>query len=128
MRSAKERALRAEHYRAILLAKRAELTSASSKLVTGLSELGRVAADDQAPVVHEQFVSLQVRMLEHQMLKQIDAALDRLATEQFGVCAKCGEDISPKRLAAIPWAHWCIACQERSAPAYEQVSSNRQAA
>jgi DnaK suppressor protein len=118
----------AEAYRAILLAKRAELTSASGRLASVLTGLGRVAEDDQAPALHEQFVSLQVKNLDYQTLKQVDAALDRLATGVFGVCTACGEDISPKRLAAIPWAHWCIVCQERSGSTYEQVSTHQQAA
>jgi len=128
MKKEKSPVLTAEHYGAILLAKRAELTSASGKLVSALTGLGRVAEDDQAPVLHEQFVSLQVKRLDYETLKQVDAALDRLATGDFGVCTACAEDISPKRLAAIPWAHWCIACQERSGSIYEQVNANRQAA
>jgi len=128
MKREKAPALTAGAYRAILLAKRAELTSASGQLASALTGLGRVAEDDQAPALHEQFVSLQVKRLDYQTLKQVDAALDRLAAGDFGVCAACGEDISAKRLAAIPWARWCIACQERSGSAYEQVSANRQAA
>ena len=128
MKREKAPVLTAEAYRAILLAKRAELTRASGKLASVLTGLGRVAEDDQAPALHEQFVSLQVKNLDYQTLKQLDAALDRLATGDFGVCTACGEDISAKRLAAIPWAGWCIACQERSGPVYEQVRANRQAA
>ena len=128
MKKEKEPALTAEAYRAILLAKRAELTSAPGRVAPGLTELGRVAEDDQAPVLHEQFISLQVKRLDYQTLKQIDAALDRLATGGFGVCTACGEDISPKRLAAIPWAHCCIACQERTGSAQPPESANQQAA
>lgn len=29
-----------------------------------------------------------------------------------GLCAACEQRISPKRLAALPWAKYCIACQE----------------
>jgi len=28
------------------------------------------------------------------------------------VCLHCEEDISPKRLAAVPWTAFCIQCQE----------------
>jgi DnaK suppressor protein len=62
------------------------------------------------------------------MLKQIDAALDRLATGDFGVCAACGEDVSPKRLAAIPWAYCCIGCQARIGSADAPASAHQQAA
>ena len=30
------------------------------------------------------------------------------------VCARCGEDISEKRLEAVPWATVCVECQERA--------------
>jgi DnaK suppressor protein len=30
----------------------------------------------------------------------------------YGVCLHCDEDISAKRLSAVPWAAYCINCQE----------------
>ena len=113
MKREKAPVLTAKAYRAILLAKRAELISECGDYTPSLTELGRVAEDDQAPVLHDQFISLQVKRLDYQTLRQVDAALDRLATGDFGVCAACGDAISTKRLAAIPWAHCCLACQER---------------
>ena len=47
------------------------------------------------------------------MLDLIDEALERLSTEDFGVCQDCGEDISEKRLKAVPWARFCLGCQEK---------------
>jgi len=32
----------------------------------------------------------------------------------FGICLDCEEEINPKRLAAVPWAARCVACQERA--------------
>jgi len=45
-------------------------------------------------------------------LMQIDAALKRIDDGEFGICLDCGEAISPKRLAAMPWAGYCLHCQE----------------
>jgi DnaK suppressor protein len=45
-------------------------------------------------------------------LREVRAALRRMEGGAFGVCAGCEENISPKRLAAVPWASHCIACQE----------------
>jgi DnaK suppressor protein len=45
-------------------------------------------------------------------LREVRAALLRIDTGEFGVCVECEEDINPKRLAAVPWATSCIACQE----------------
>jgi DnaK suppressor protein len=45
-------------------------------------------------------------------LREVREALVRVDAGTFGVCIDCEEDINPKRLAAIPWASACIACQE----------------
>jgi DnaK suppressor protein len=47
------------------------------------------------------------------LLKSIQAALDRIDDEIFGVCIRCEEPIPEKRLRAIPWASHCVACQEQ---------------
>jgi DnaK suppressor protein len=46
-------------------------------------------------------------------LRQIREALFRIEKGTYGVCLHCEEDISPKRMAAVPWAKFCIACQEK---------------
>jgi DnaK suppressor protein len=45
-------------------------------------------------------------------LREVRDALRRIAAGTFGICAGCEESINPKRLAAVPWASFCIACQE----------------
>jgi RNA polymerase-binding protein DksA len=45
-------------------------------------------------------------------LREIDDALYRLKDGEYGICANCGEEIGFKRLRAIPWALFCLACQE----------------
>ncbi len=49
---------------------------------------------------------------ESQLLRSVRAALARIGEGTFGVCLHCEEDISPKRLNAVPWAGYCIQCQE----------------
>jgi len=57
---------------------------------------------------------LAARTLERdaKKLMQIDAALKRIDDGEFGICSDCEEAISPKRLAAMPWARYCLHCQE----------------
>jgi len=45
-------------------------------------------------------------------LRNVQAALRRTQEGSFGICQKCDDDIAPKRLAAVPWAQFCIRCQE----------------
>jgi DnaK suppressor protein len=45
-------------------------------------------------------------------LRSARAALRRIEEGSFGTCQRCDEDIHPKRLAAVPWARFCIRCQD----------------
>jgi DnaK suppressor protein len=49
---------------------------------------------------------------ESKLLKDVQAAINRTEDESFGVCLRCEEEIPEKRLKALPWAAYCVACQE----------------
>ena len=49
---------------------------------------------------------------DRMLLQSIDQALSRMDDGTYGLCQNCEEVIGGKRLQAIPWAHFCIACQE----------------
>src|SRR5512140_1046871 len=49
---------------------------------------------------------------ESNMLRNVRAALRRIDEGMYGICVHCEEDISPKRLNAVPWTPFCISCQE----------------
>ena len=49
---------------------------------------------------------------ERNILRLIEEALDRISEGSYGECINCGEEISQKRLDAIPWTPHCIRCQE----------------
>jgi len=49
---------------------------------------------------------------ESHLLRQVRAALKRVHDGSFGICMVCESAISPRRLAALPWALLCIQCQE----------------
>ncbi len=57
-------------------------------------------------------VMLAVSENESKQLTLIDEALARVEDKEYGKCQNCGKDINAKRLAAIPWARYCLACQE----------------
>ena len=60
--------------------------------------------------------ALVVQSLDRQSmtLRDVRAALARIADGTYGRCAECDEAISPKRLAAVPWTSLCLACQEQA--------------
>lgn len=45
-------------------------------------------------------------------LSQINIALERIISGDYMNCTKCGNDISMKRLEAVPYTHLCINCAE----------------
>ena len=49
---------------------------------------------------------------EFNQLRNARAALRLIEEGSFGICQGCNENIHPKRLAAVPWAQFCIRCQE----------------
>ena len=51
---------------------------------------------------------------DSRLLRQVEAARDRIRDGSFGVCVRCEEEIALKRLQAIPWALYCLSCQERA--------------
>lgn len=50
---------------------------------------------------------------ERQLLALVEEALGRIREGSFGECVNCGNDVNPKRLEAVPWARYCIECQEK---------------
>ena len=71
-------------------------------------------AIDEAVWVENMAVAVQTIEADWQRTRQIQAALDRIRTGRYGRCDRCDRTIGEARLAAIPWATRCIACQERS--------------
>lgn len=57
-------------------------------------------------------VMLAVSENESRQLALIDEALLRIEDEEYGTCQNCESVINAKRLAAIPWARYCLSCQE----------------
>ncbi|HMB55554.1 MAG TPA: TraR/DksA family transcriptional regulator [Thermoanaerobaculia bacterium] len=61
---------------------------------------------------------------ERTHLLAIDAALERLEAGTYGTCANCNREIGEKRLEAVPWARFCINCQELVEQGMLEVSGN----
>jgi DnaK suppressor protein len=57
-------------------------------------------------------VQLAVSENESKQLALIDEALIRIEDGEYGVCQNCEKGVQAKRLAAIPWARYCLECQE----------------
>jgi DnaK suppressor protein len=74
------------------------------------------SADALDEVQHAAERELAIRNLDREsnLLRNVRAALRRIDDGSYGTCLHCEEDISPKRVAAVPWAAYCIQCQEQA--------------
>jgi DnaK suppressor protein len=67
---------------------------------------------DMATSETGQALNLRLRDRELVLLKKIDKTIAKMDEGEFGICERCGEDISAKRLEARPVAQLCIRCKE----------------
>lgn len=64
---------------------------------------------------HEEWIFINRNTIDMKLLREISGALHRIETDQYGICLECEEPISAKRLDAVPWARYCVTCQEQIA-------------
>jgi DnaK suppressor protein len=99
-------------YKKLLLQKRDELVASVRGEEVLSTSLQTPDAVEFAVKALEQDVSAATLELRTSMLQEIDSALDRVEGGTYGACEGCGEAINPGRLKAIPWARYCVPCQE----------------
>jgi len=46
------------------------------------------------------------------LLREVKAAMARIEDGSYGFCESCEEAIAPRRLDAVPWARYCVQCQD----------------
>jgi DnaK suppressor protein len=109
----KETKLDLADFRAILLNKRAQMLPSSLVKFDLVSQAGQIPLEDQATLLHDEFLSMRSTGIRSRTLREVDAALWRLDAGEFGVCIDCGENIPIRRLQALPWASRCVPCEER---------------
>lgn len=90
------------------------------KAVSRTEEDGRIADQDSAQDIADRAASsytkeflFSVSNNDRQLLQMVETALQRIREGSFGECVNCGNEINPKRLEAVPWTRYCIACQEK---------------
>ncbi|MBL8212475.1 MAG: TraR/DksA family transcriptional regulator [Bryobacterales bacterium] len=70
-------------------------------------------ATEEVQMAEDREFAIRVLGAEADLLRDIRAAIERMREGTFGRCSECGEMIAPRRLAALPWASYCIRCQQR---------------
>ena len=105
-----------EKYRKKLVEKRKDILDEFRKNVNyrmeSAADDGTQDIADKATMAYNKEFLFSLTDSERDMLQLIDEALIRINTKDFGVCNSCQNDIKQTRLEAVPWARYCISCQE----------------
>ena len=107
---------RLDYYKKKLQSRREELM----RTIARTEEEGRQADDDQTVDLADKAANsytkeflFRMTNTDRTILSMIDAALKRIQSNEYGLCANCQEEMQQKRLEAVPWAKHCINCQEK---------------
>jgi DnaK suppressor protein len=100
-------------YKAILEGRQAELAGVLRNR-DGITIEKSPDALDEVQNAAERELAIRNLDRESNLLRNVRAALQRIEEGTFGICVHCEEEISPKRIAAVPWTPFCIGCQEQA--------------
>jgi DnaK suppressor protein len=104
----------------VLRAKQVELASSRGRLDSIAIER---SADQLEEAQYKSARELAVANLsrESRVRHGVAMGLLRIQDGTFGTCVHCGDDISRRRLEAVPWTSLCIRCQEAADLGEESV-------
>jgi DnaK suppressor protein len=104
-----------EYFKDLLTNRLEELLSHADNTVSGMTAPKENFPDpsDRASLEADRNFMLRIRDRENKLIKKIKKALERIDDGTFGVCEKCGEDISTSRLNARPVTTLCIYCKTK---------------
>ena len=104
-----------QYFKEFLTKRLEELLSHADDTVSGMTAPKENFPDptDRASLEADRNFMLRIRDRENKLIKKIKKALERIDNGTFGICEKCGEDISIKRLKARPVTTQCIECKTK---------------
>jgi len=102
-----------EHFKKILEFLKQDLSQDIDRAVHAIQGDATVFADpnDRASQESDLGVELHTRDREGRLIRKIEEAVARIATDQYGYCENCQGEIGLKRLEARPTATLCIDCK-----------------
>jgi DnaK suppressor protein len=100
-----------DRFRALLTAKIAELER-FTRHREGIAVERSADQLDEIEAASQRTLAICNLDRDYNQLRNVRAALRRIEEGSLGICQRCDEEIHAKRLAAVPWAAYCIRCQE----------------
>jgi len=104
-----------EYFKEFLTKRLEDLLNQADDTVSGMNTPKGNFPDptDRATYEADRNFELRIRDREYKLIKKVKKALARIDDKTFGVCEKCGEDISIQRLKARPVTTQCIDCKTK---------------
>jgi DnaK suppressor protein len=102
-------------YRDRLLARREGLFRQVTEAEMSSRERDLEATQDPADMAANAYTKellISMSANDRRLLDLIDEALRRIEAGEYGECINCGEQVQEKRLEAVPWARYCLKCQD----------------
>lgn len=103
----------------IALLKQMEQNEAFNSKVELSSELSELSMYDNHPSdtaseLFDQERGLALKEHEITIIKKIEDCLENIENGSYGSCKSCGKDIPEERLEFIPYAEFCVSCQDKT--------------
>ena len=99
-----------EKIRTLLENKRAELLERAAEIEEKLSDPGEADWEENAMEMEDDEVRIKIGQLTRKELQEIDSALSRIKSGDYGSCTVCKQKIDPVRLELLPFTMTCVKC------------------
>lgn len=125
-----KRKLLAEKSDVIALLKQMEENEAFNSKVEYAAEISELSMYDNHPSdiateTFDQERGLALKEHEITIIKKIEDSLANIEQGSYGICKSCGKNISEERLEFIPYAEFCVTCQDASNNMRPRDKNNR---
>jgi YteA family regulatory protein len=120
----------AEKNDVIALLKQMEENEAFNSKVEMATEISELSMYDNHPsdIATETFDQERgMALKEHEItiIKKIEDCLENIVQGSYGICKSCGRDIPEERLEFIPYAEFCVTCQDAANNMRPRDKNNR---
>ena len=105
-----------DHFKALLLEKRAQILNRAEDRAKMALEINRedlVDESDHAAALIQQGMAMEVQERDRKLHLEIEHALAKIETGEFGFCEDTEEPIDEGRLEAQPWTRYSVEAAER---------------
>jgi RNA polymerase-binding transcription factor len=103
------------HYKQLIDSRMSELErilAAAAKDARSDSSTRQADPADQAAAEYERQAMTHKAATARQLINTLKETRELIDRGDFGQCAECGDEIEARRLEVIPWARYCVRCQQ----------------